>query len=649
MTLRRPGGTGRLSQALALARKPIRRRSRWTAATIAVVLIAAVGFIALGPGDSARLTAASSAASGSQHRSAANAAAASPRATAGQDATASPAAPVATASPRATASPSVPPLGLYSMTSVPYTATGPGGGLHGPQGVSVRDGVVYVSNTGANVVAAIKNGQATLVAGSLTGYGEHGDGGPATSATLFHPAGTAEDSRGDLLIADSGDNVIREVTPDGIIHRLAGTGVAGRGLAAGRATRSQLDHPQAVAVTPKGDVLIADTFNNRVLAVSPAGRIAVVAGTGKAGYTGDNGPAARAELNQPAGVATDARGDIYIADTGNNVIREIDARTGAITTVAGNYALDKASDGLGGYSGDGGPATSARLNGPQGIAVDRAGNLFIADTFNSAIRGVNQDGIITTVGEVGGPDAVATDPAATTVQFFTAGAASVSSSGTAVPPVPFGTPQVDAQQDAIWSQSPVTHLSASNVPVSANVRLMWDDQYLYVLAEVSDSTPAAPLTTTGEPGNAGIGLYDDSIDVWINWTNSATASYTPASGGAVASHYNFTRNDVVGTNFPDATGTGPICPAGDSCGLGGIGDPSTVKHDAVSTATGYTIEGAIPWPAGVSPHAGAAIGIATSVQDFTTPGGPRTDYVNSESSTQFWVTPVGLPFVVLGP
>ncbi|HEX6519364.1 MAG TPA: hypothetical protein VF070_05015, partial [Streptosporangiaceae bacterium] len=398
--------------------------------TVAAVAAAAaaVSFIAVGPGGSARLTAAGSAASSSdQGTSAANAAAVGP--------VASPSAaadPSATANSSATASPSAPPLGLYSMTSVPYTSTGPGEGLHGPQGVSVSNGVVYVSNTGANVVAAVKNGQTTLVAGSLTGYGEHGDGGPATKATLFHPAGTAEDARGDLFIADTGDNVIREVTPDGIIHRFAGTGVAGRALAPGQATQSQLDHPQAVAVTPKGDVLIADTYNNRVLAVTPAGKIAVVAGSGKAGYMGDKRPATSAELNQPAGVATDAQGDIYIADTGNNVIRKIDASTGTITTVAGNYAMDKAHDGLGGYSGDGGPATSAQLNGPQGIAVDSADNLFIADTFNSAIRGVNPDGVITTVGEIGGPDSVATDPAATGVRFFTAGAAGISSSGAIV-------------------------------------------------------------------------------------------------------------------------------------------------------------------------------------------------------------------------
>jgi hypothetical protein len=607
-----------------------------TAAAVVAAAVA-VSFIVAGPDGSARLTASGSAAlSGGRGTSAANAAAAIPAASQS-----------ATASPSPSPSPSAPPLGLYSLTSMPYTSTGPGGGLHGPQGVSVSNGVVYVSNTGANIVAAIKNGQTTLVAGSLTGYGEHGDGGPATSATLFHPAGTAEDAKGDLFIADSGDNVIREVTPDGIIHRFAGTGVAGGALVAGRATLSQLDHPQAVAVTPKGDVLVADTYNNRVLEVTPAGRIAVVAGNGRAGYKGDNGPAAFAELNQPAGVATDAQGDIYISDTGNNVIRKVDARTGIITTIAGNYAMDKANDGLGGYSGDGGPATSAQLNGPQGIAVDSAGDLFIADTFNSVIRGVNPDGTITTVGEVGTPDSVATDPAATGVQFFTAGATGISSSGALVPPVPFGTPAIDGQQDPIWSQSPVTHLSASDSPITADVRLMWDDNYLYYLAEINDSTPVAPVTSTGEPGNAGIGLYDDSTDVWINWTNSPEASYTNQSG-AVASHYVFTRNDVVGTNFPDVSGTSPICPSGDSCSRGGIGDPSTVKADVVSTPAGYTVEAAIPWPSGVSPQAGAEIGFTADVNDFTVSGQPRTDFVNEESTTQYWTTPVGLPFVVLG-
>ena len=147
----------------------------------------------------------------------------------------------------------------------------------------------------------------------------------------------------------------------------------------------------------QGDVFIADTYNNRVVEVTPSGRVATVAGDGRAGYSGDGRLAAFAELNQPTGVAVDAQGNLYIADSANNVIRRVDAKTGIITTVAGDFAADKANDGLGGFSGDGGPATSAQLNDPQGVAVDGAGDLFIADTFNNAIREVTPDGTITTV------------------------------------------------------------------------------------------------------------------------------------------------------------------------------------------------------------------------------------------------------------
>ena len=144
-------------------------------------------------------------------------------------------------------------------------------------------------------------------------------------------------------------------------------------------------------------MFVADTYNNRVVEVTPSGRVSAVAGDGRAGYSGDGRLAAFAELNQPNGVAVDAQGNLYIADSANNVIRRVDAKTGIITTVAGDYAADQANDGLGGFSGDGGPATSAQLNDPQGVAVDGAGDLFIADTFNNAIREVTPDGTITTV------------------------------------------------------------------------------------------------------------------------------------------------------------------------------------------------------------------------------------------------------------
>ena len=273
----------------------------------------------------------------------------------------------------------------------------PAGGLYRPAGVSASAGVAYASNTGDNVVAALRNGQSSAIAGSLEGYGDHGDGATAASATLYQPAGTAEDAKGDIFIADSGDNVVREITPDGVMHRFAGNGTAkwdGLGSDAGHLG---LAHPEAVAVDTRGDVFISDTYDNRVIEVQANGKPKLLAGNGLAGYRGDRGPAPDAELSEPTGLAVDQAGDVYIADSSNNVIRRVDAKTGIITTVAGDYAADHASDGLGGFSGDGGQATSARLNDPQGVAVDGAGDLFIADTFNNAVREVTPDGTISTV------------------------------------------------------------------------------------------------------------------------------------------------------------------------------------------------------------------------------------------------------------
>ena len=140
-----------------------------------------------------------------------------------------------------------------------------------------------------------------------------------------------------------------------------------------------------------GDLFIADTGNNRIREVNLAtGVITTVAGNGTCGYSGDNGPATAAELDDPTGVAVDSAGDLFIADSGNNRIREVNHATGVITTVAGN--------GTAGYSGDNGPATAAELTSPNGVAVDSAGDLFIADTGNDRIREVNHaTGVITTV------------------------------------------------------------------------------------------------------------------------------------------------------------------------------------------------------------------------------------------------------------
>ena len=174
----------------------------------------------------------------------------------------------------------------------------------------------------------------------------------------------------------------------GIITTVAGNGVGGYSGDGGPATAASLLVPKGVAVDAAGNLYIADTGNARIRKVAPGGTITTVAGNGVGGYSGDGGPATAASLDRPPGVALDAAGNLYIADYWNNRIRKV-APGGTITTVAGN--------GVGGYSGDGGPATAASLAYPAGVVVDAAGNLYIADHDNARIRKVTPGGTITTV------------------------------------------------------------------------------------------------------------------------------------------------------------------------------------------------------------------------------------------------------------
>jgi trimeric autotransporter adhesin len=266
--------------------------------------------------------------------------------------------------------------------------------LWSPEGVAV-DGAssLYIADFGSNRVREVSPaGIITTVAGNGT-YSYSGDGGPATSAQLYSPGGVAVDGAGNLYIADTSNNRIRRVSPAGIITTVAGNGTTGFSGDGGPATSAQLNEPAGLAVDGAGNLYIADTDNFRIRKVSTAGIITTIAGNGKPGYTGDGGPAASTGLSYPAGVALDGAGNLYIADTGNERTRKVSPE-GIISTVAGN--------GVFGYSGDGGPATNAQLYWPEGVAVDGGGSLYIADSRNSRVRKVSPEGIISTV--VGGGD-----------------------------------------------------------------------------------------------------------------------------------------------------------------------------------------------------------------------------------------------------
>jgi sugar lactone lactonase YvrE len=166
----------------------------------------------------------------------------------------------------------------------------------------------------------------------------------------------------------------------------------------GLAAAAQLHNPTGVAVDASGNLFIVDDFNSRIRKVSVGGVITTVAGNGNIGFSGDGGPATTAALNNPAAVAVDASGNLFIADSGNNRIRKVSA-SGVITTFAGNGVVkyNQYESPIPVFSGDGGPATSASLTDPSGIAVDASGNLFIADAGNQRIRKVSTTGIIMTV------------------------------------------------------------------------------------------------------------------------------------------------------------------------------------------------------------------------------------------------------------
>jgi sugar lactone lactonase YvrE len=326
------------------------------------------------------------------------------------------------------------------VPAVEFTPTAPG--LRTAQLVtkdsSGNQAILQLTGVGNAAAVTVTPGIISTVAGTPGTAGSTGDGSAATSATLNAPVGMALDSVGNLYAAGA-DNKVRVVSSTGTITTFAGTGTAGFSGDYGPASAAQFSNPTGLAVAPNGDIYIADTGNNTVrmvgaessvvrsvtipgilsapkgLAFDTTGNLyiadtgnnvirevsrypnfySVLAGTaGATGKTGDNGAATAALLNAPSGITLDSAGNIYIADTGNNEVRKIAIATGVITTVAGN--------GTQGNSGDGNAATSATLNGPSQVAVDAAGDIYIACAGSSSIRVVSAaTGNISTVAGTG--------------------------------------------------------------------------------------------------------------------------------------------------------------------------------------------------------------------------------------------------------
>ncbi|MGW7449116.1 NHL domain-containing protein [Kitasatospora sp. NPDC054795] len=265
--------------------------------------------------------------------------------------------------------------------------------LNYPLGLAVDSaGTLYIADYGNHRIRKVTtDGRISTVAGTGTA-GSTGDNGPANKAQLNQPRGLAADSTGVLYIADAANQRIRKITADGTITTVAGTGTAGSTGDNGPANNARLNYPLAVAVDSTGVLYVSDYNSHRVRKITTDGKISTVAGTGTAGFSGDNGPANKAQLSYPRGLAADGAGALYIADGNNHRIRKITA-DGTITTVAGT--------GTAGSTGDNGPAAKAQLNTPLAVAVDSTGILYIADHANHRIRKVATDGTITTVAGTG--------------------------------------------------------------------------------------------------------------------------------------------------------------------------------------------------------------------------------------------------------
>ena len=286
--------------------------------------------------------------------------------------------------------------------------------LEGPTGVAVDAGGNFYfveagigSGTGLargdNKVWKVSTGGliSTFAGNGLVNFG--GDNGAAGAAQLNTPTGVAIDGGGNVLIADSQNHRVRKVAGGGIAT-VAGTGAAGFNGDVVVATTAQLNFPRGVAASANGNYYVADTVNSRVREAQPGGNLFTIAGNGNASYFGDGAAALRGSVNQPEGVAVDLAGNIYIADTLDNVVRKV-TTDGAIATIAGF--------GTPGFGGDGGPAIAAKLNRPLGVAVDLQGNVYVADTGNNRVRKIDGLGNISTVAGDGTTDLTPADGAAT--------------------------------------------------------------------------------------------------------------------------------------------------------------------------------------------------------------------------------------------
>ena len=400
-------------------------------------------------------------------------------------------------------------------------------------------GNIYVADASRSVIHKITpQGVTTDVAGNGT-RGYSGDGGPATSATLALPSGIAVAADGTMYIGDCANERIRKVAPNGIITTIAGTGAFGFSGDGQAATAARLNCPSAIRLDPAGDLFFVDYGNYRIRKITPNGVINTVAGTGKFSLSGDGGPATAAD-SWPWQLAVAADGTFYFTDAHNDNTDQVGgaqrvrkvSTNGTITTVAGQATQ------AAGFSGDGGPATAAKLSWPEGVALDSNGNLYISDALNYRIRKIDPSGTITTYAGTGTPGssgdggpalkaqlnfpmALVTDPNG---DLFVADANNVKIREISPPPTP-----------VIRTTNPVLTSFMGNSGFSSNT-------YIEIY---------------------GISLMATTPRIWAGADFNGSSAPTSLDGVSVtvngrAAFIYYISPGQINVNTPDDTGTGPV-------------------------------------------------------------------------------------------
>jgi sugar lactone lactonase YvrE len=416
-----------------------------------------------------------------------------------------------------------------------------------------------------------------LLAGDFTAA-YTGDNGPATSATLNRPFGIAYDAAGNLYIADSKNFVIRKVDTAGKISTFAGNGtqwVSGSDGDNGPALSAEFSNPEGVAVDASGNVYVADRDENVVRKIDTTGTITLFAGSsnGYSGYGGDGGPATSATLDEPIGIAFDPTGNLYIADSLNEVVRQVDT-SGNIHTFAGTGAP--------GYSGDGGAATSAKLQRPIGVAADAAGNIYIADNDNYVFRVVNSSKVISTfagTGTLGNTCPAGSAP--TTCTFASAAAIVASPSGDIY--------LSDAQSGSIF----VVDNAGKTYPVEQAGLT-----YLFIGgSDISEGTAGPDFFAIDPNGQLIVSNYEGNVVTSAGSTGILSFTHQTVGTTSAAMFIQLINPGAAALTFSEApTVTGPYAISGGTCdftkGLA-AGADCTIGVTFTPTVDGPTILGSI--------------------------------------------------------